>query len=161
MRSLLTVVTLLAAGCGGSMFSDQISAYRSTTNSLAAVVDAHSRSSAAIDPATCPAAMADYARQAGVLVDRLQSMSGRMDQCMTSLGRSDRADLSASCAAIRSELDAHAKNGCAAPGLAAEMSRHTAAMNDHTGHELDRMGQMEGMGNSAGSSMMSNAQGCH
>ena len=125
------------------------------------MVDAHAKSAPAAAPSTCAAAMADYARQAGALVDRMQSMSGGMDQCMTSMGRADRADLAAGCAAIRSELNAHATNGCVAPDLAAEMSRHAGAMKAHTGQEMDRMGQMEGMANGMGSSMMSGMQGCH
>ena len=165
MRSLLFVATVSAAifailcatGCGGSMFSNRIADYRAAATSLNAVVDAHAKSPAAADPATCSAAMADYARQAGAWVDRMQSMSGGLDQCMSSLGRSDRADLAAGCAEIRSELDTHARNGCASAGLAAEMTRHAAAMRDHTGHELDRMGEMEGMGSGMG---MSGMQGC-
>ncbi len=116
------------------MFSDRIADYRSTASSLEAVVDAHAKSATAADPSTCAAALADYARQAGALVDRMQSMSGGMDQCMASLGRSDGADLAAGCAALRSELDAHAKNGCSGAGLAAEMTRHAAAMKAHTSH---------------------------
>ena len=161
MRSLMLVATLLAAGCGGSMFSQQIADYRATANSLDTTVDAHAKSAAAADPSTCLAAMADYARQAGVLVDRMQSMSGGMDQCMSSLSGAGRAGFAAGCAAIRSELDAHAKNGCSAQNLAAEMTRHAAAMKAHTSQEIDRMGQMQGMENGTGSSMMSGLQGCH
>ena len=161
MRTLMIVATLFAAGCGGSMFSQRVDDYRATSSSLDAVVDAHAKSAPAADPATCAAAMADYARKAGPLVDHMQSMSGGMDQCMSSLGRPDRADLAAGCAAIRSELDAHAKNGCSAPDLAAEMTRHAAAMKSHTSQEMDRMNQMESMGNGMGSSMMGGLQGCH
>ncbi len=157
MRSMALVLTLVASGCGGSMFSQQIADYRATASSLDAAVDAHAQSATAAAPSTCMAAMADYAREAGALVDRMRSLSGGMDQCMNSLGRSDRADFAAGCAAIRSELDAHAKNGCSAPNLAAEMIWHADTMRAHTGHEMDRMGQMEGMR----SSMMSGAQGCH
>ena len=71
------------------------------------------------------------------------------------------AHLAAGCAAMRSELDAHAKNGCPAPDLAAEMTRHAAAMKAQTSREMDRMGEMEGMERSMGSSMMSGLQGCH
>ena len=160
MRSLMLVVTLLATGCGGSMLSQRIADYRATASSLDVVVDAHAKSATAAAPSTCAAAMADYARQAGALVDRMQSMSGGMDQCMSSLGGASRAGFAAGCAAIRSELDAHAKNGCSAPDLAAEMTRHAAAMKAHTGHEMDRMGEMEGMESGMGSSMMSGLQGC-
>ena len=162
MRSLILVVTLLATACGGSMFSSQLANYRATASSLDVVVDTHAKSATAADPATCAAAMADYARQAGALVDRMQSMSGGMDQCMVSLGGAGRgADFAAGCAAIRSELDAHAKNGCSAPDLAAEMTRHAAAMKAHTRLEMDRMGQLEGMERGMSASMMSGLQGCH
>ena len=161
MRSLVLVATLLAAGCGGSNLSQRIADYRATANSLDAVVEAHAKSPAAAAPATCAAAMADYARQAGALVDRMQSMSGGMDQCMSSLGRADRADLARGCAAIRSELDAHAQNGCSAAGLDAEMSRHASAMKEHSSRERDRMGEMDGMTSGMGSSMMGGMQGCH
>lgn len=163
MRSLMLVVTLLAVGCGGSgpTLSERIADYRATASSLDVAVDAHAKSSTAAAPSTCAAAMADYARQAGALVDRMQSISGGMDQCMVSAGRADRADLAAGCAAMRSELDAHAKNGCSAPDLAVEMTRHAAAMKAQTSHEMDRMGEMEGMERSMGSSMMSGLQGCH
>lgn len=160
MRSLLIVATLLAA-CGGSMDSQQIADYRAAASSLDTTVDAHAKSATAAAPSTCPVAMADYARQAGPLIDRMQSMSGGMDQCMISLGRTDRADFVAGCAAIRSELDAHAKNGCSAPDLAAEMTRHAAAMKAHTRVEMDRIGQMQAMENGVGSSMMSRLPGCH
>ena len=159
MRTLF-VVTLLAAGCGGSMLSERIADYRGTTNSLNLVVDTHASSPAASAPATCASAMADYAQKAGALVDRMQSMSGGMDQCMSSLGRTDRADLAAGCAAIRVELDAHAQHGCSASDLPAEMARHAAAMKGHTSQEMDRMGEMESMGNGMGPSMMSGLQGC-
>jgi hypothetical protein len=161
MRSLMLVVTLLAAGCGGSMYSQQIADYRSTATSLDATVDAHAKSAPAAAPPTCAAAMADYARQAGALVDRMQSMSSGMDQCMNSLGRADRADFAAGCAAIRNELDAHVNSGCSAPDLAAEMARHAAVMKGHTGLEMDRMGQMQSMENGVGAPMMSGLQGCH
>ena len=160
MRSMMLAVTLLAASCGGSMSSQQIADYRATAVSLDAAVDAHARSTTSADPSTCMAAMADYARQAGALIDRMQSMSGGMDQCMISLGRSGWADFAASCAAIRSELDAHARNGCSAPNLAAEMTRHAAAMKAHTSLEIDRMGQMQGMENGMSASMMGGMQGC-
>ena len=160
MRSLI-LVTLLAAGCGGSVLSQRIADYRSTANSLEVVVDAHVSSAPAATPATCMAAMADYAHQAGALIDRMQSMSGGMDQCMTSLGGAGRADFASGCAAIRTELDAHVKNGCSASDLAAEMTRHAGAMKGHTRSELDRMGEMEGMENGMSSSMMSGMQGCH
>ena len=161
MRLMMLVVTLIAAGCGGSTSSRQIADYRATANSLNLVVDAHAKSTTAADPSTCMAAMADYARQAGALVDRMQSMSGGMDQCMISLGGATRADFAAGCAAIRSELDAHATNGCSAANLAAEMTRHAAAMKGHTSLEMDRMGQMDGMENGMGASMMGGLQGCH
>lgn len=128
------------------MYQDRIANYRATARSLDVVVDAHAKSSAVADPATCGSAMADYAQKAGALVERMKAMSGGMDQCMTSWGLADRADLASGCAAIRSELDAHAKNGCSAPGLAAEMARHAGAMRDHTNRERDRMGEMEAMG---------------
>ena len=161
MRSLTLAVTLLAAGCGGSMFSQRIADYRAAANSLDLVVAGHAQSPAAAAPSTCAAAMADYAQRAGALVDRMQSMSGGLDECMSSLGRSDRADLASGCAAIRTELDAHLKNGCSSSDLAAEMNRHAAAMKGHTSHELDRMGEMENMGSGMGSSMMDGRQGCH
>ena len=161
MRSLILVATLLAAGCGGSRFSQQLADYRATTSSLDAAVDAHAGSATAAAPSTCPAAMADYARQAGALVDRMQSMSGGMDQCMSALGRTGWADFAASCAAIRSELDAHVRDGCTSADLAAEMARHAGVMKSHTRGELDRMGQMESMESGMGSSMMSGLQGCH
>jgi len=160
MRSMMLAVTFLAASCGGSMSSRQIADYRATAVSLDAAVDAHARSTTAADPSTCMAAMADYARQAGALIDRMQSMSGGMDQCMSSLGRAGWADFAASCAAIRSELDAHARNGCSAPNLAAEMTRHAAAMKAHTGLEIDRMGQMQGMESGMSSSMMGGFPAC-
>ena len=150
MRSLI-LVSLLAAGCGGSDLSQRIADYRATANSLEVVVDAHA-SFAPANPATCMAVMADYAHQAGGLVDRMQSMSGGMDQCMTSLGGAGRADFAAGCALMRIELDAHVKNGCSAADLAAEMARHAGAMKGRNQAELDRMGQMEGM---------SGMQGCH
>ena len=160
MRSLMLVATMLAAGCGGSVPAQRIGDYRATANSLNVVVDAHAKSAAAADPSTCAASMAEYAHQAGALVDRMQSMSGGMDQCMSSLGRADQADFTAGCAAIRTELDAHAKNGCSAPGLADEMTRHAAAMKAHTSREIDRMGQMEGMESGMSSSMMGGLPGC-
>ena len=160
MRSLI-LVTLIAAACGGSVLSQRIADYRSTANSLQVVVDAHASSAPAANPATCMAVMADYAHQAGGLVDRMQSMSGGMDQCMTSLGGAGRADFAAGCAAMRIELDAHVKNGCSAPDLAAEMARHAGAMKGDNQSELDRMGQMEGMENGMSASMMSGMQGCH
>ena len=162
MRSLMLVATMVAAGCGGSssMLSQRIGDYRATANSLAVVVDAHAKSTAAADPSTCAAAMADYASKAGALVDRMQSMSGGMDQCMSSLGRADQADFAANCAAIRSELDAHAKSGCSATDLAAEMTRHGAAMKGHTSREIDRMGQMDGLESGMSSSMMGRLPGC-
>ena len=158
MRASMFVATLLAAGCGGSMFSSRIADYRAIAGSLNGVVDAHAHSAAAADPATCAAMMADYARTAGALVDRMQSMSGGMDQCMGSLGRPDRADLAAGCAAIRAELDAHARNGCSATDLRGEMARHAAAMEGHTSRELERMGQMEQMGTGMS---MGGMEGCH
>ena len=161
MRSLMLVVTLLAGGCGGSALSQQIADYRATVTSLDVVVDAHAKSAPAADPSTCATAMADYARQAGALVDRMQSMSVGMDQCMVSLGGAGRSDFAAGGAATRNELDGHAKNGCSAPNLAAEMTRHAGAMKAHTGLERDRMGQMEGMESGMGSSMMAGLQGCH
>ena len=160
MRSLI-FATLLAAGCGGSMFSQRIDAYRATSSSLDAAVDAHGKAAPAATPSACAAAMADYAQKAGALVDQMQSMSGGMDQCMSSLGRPDQADLAAGCSAIRSELDAHARSGCAAQDPAAELGRHVAAMKSHTLQEMERLGQMESMGNGAGSSMMGGLQGCH
>ncbi len=161
MRSLMLVATLLAAGCGGSMFSDRIANYRSAISSLNVVVDAHANSAPAAAPSTCAAAMADYARQAGALIDRMQSMSGGMDQCMGSLGRPGDAEFGAGCASMRSELDEHAKDGCSKADLAAEMARHASAMKGQTSREMDRTGEMEGMGNGMGSSMMSGKQGCH
>ena len=160
MRSLMLVVTLIAAGCGGSMFSDRIGDYRATASSLDVVVDAHAKSAAAAAPSTCASAMSDYARQAGALVDKMKSMSGGMDQCMTSMGRADRADLAAGCAAIRSELDAHVMNGCSAADVGAELARHASTMKSHTSQEMGRMGEMEGMESGMGSSM-SGMQGCH
>lgn len=161
MRSMMLVATLIAFGCGGSALSQQISDYRAAASSLDLAVDAHAKSATAADPATCMTAMADYALQAGALVDRMKSMSGGMDQCMSSLGGAGRADFVAGCAAIRSELDAHARNGCSAPNLAAEMTRHAGVMKAHTGQELDWLGQMEGMESGMGSSMMGGQQGCH
>jgi len=159
MRPLL-VLTLLALGCGGSSLSDRIANYRATASALGASVEDHVHAQASAAPDTCAAAMADYAQRAGGLVDRMRAMSGELDQCMSSLGRTDRADLAAGCAAIRGELDAHVRSGCSAPDLPAELSRHAAAMKRHLNHELDRMGEMESMGNEMGSPMMGTRQGC-
>jgi|GEM_PF-2924789 len=159
MRPLL-VLTLLSLGCGGSSLSDRIANYRSTTSALEASVQVHVNAKASAAPDTCAAAMADYAQRAGGLVDRMRAMSGEFDQCMSSLGRTDRADLAADCAAIRGEIDAHVRSGCSAPDLPAELSRHAAAMEGHLSHQLDRMGEMESMGNDMGSPMMGSRQGC-
>lgn len=139
----LSFSALLCTACG-SAFSDRVADYRAAAAALNSAVDAHTAAVASASPATCPGAMADYAKRAGALLGRMESMSGSMDRCMSSMGRSADADLTTSCAAARSELDAHVQAGCGSQDIPAELARHRAAMKGHTGRELGRMDEMSG-----------------
>ena len=132
---------MLCTACG-SAFSDRVADYRATATALNSAVEAHTAAVASSSPATCPGLMADYAKQAGALLGRMQSMSGSMDRCMSSMGRAADADLTTSCAAARNELDAHVQACCSSQDIPAELARHATAMKGHTGRELGRMDEM-------------------
>jgi hypothetical protein len=147
MRAGLLVLSFAALVCTacGSAFSDRVADYRASATALNTAVDAHTTAVTNATPATCPGMMADYAKQAGALLGRMESMSGGMDRCMASMGRSADADLTAACTAARGELDAHVRACCASQDIPAELARHAAAMKGHTGRELGRMDEMGGM----------------
>ncbi len=156
MRAGLLAVSfaaLLSTACGPA-FSDRVADYRASATALNAAVDAHTAAVTNSTPSTCPGLMADYAQQGGALLERMRSMSGGMDRCMSSMGRSADADLSSACAAARGELDAHLRACCGAQDIPAELARHAAAMKGHTSRELGRLDEMGGMMSGGGMSGM-------
>jgi len=160
-RSLLlinfAVGLAFAVGCGmpQSMTSADPAAYQQQALDLSAKVQAHRVLAA--DAGTVGDCTAEHTRYDGEvrpMLDKLQSLSGAMDSCMTKMGKAGDADMATTCTSMMSELDRHSTAACAADLAAdkAEAVRHCDAMKTWLDTENTRAtflkGGMNGMGDS-------------
>lgn len=155
--SLLTAAVVL--GCGGSSGNGtpDVQGYTATAGQISAAAAAYGvAAGGTVDVPACQSAHAAYDAQVRPMVDRLQAMSGAMDERMTMMGRGGDADMTCGADAMDAELAHHAAAACASVGMDAnhaEAERHAAAMEswaEHQRERADELGGMMGMGGMGG-----------
>jgi hypothetical protein len=158
---ILASAVVAVSGCGSGMngvSQADVQAYAALAQGVASSASAYgTAANATVDPTGCASTHASYDGQVRPMVDRMRSMSGKMDDEMGRMGRGADGDMSCGADAMETELAHHDAVACTStvmPANHAEASRHATAMTTWAAHQLARADEVGGMMGMGGGGMM-------
>jgi hypothetical protein len=134
MKKILLIAVLCVAGCATDEHEEDrrdASRWDELAHTLAATAADYCAAEPWLQP-SCAEAAGQHAAVARTSLDEIRAMAGRMDEIMTSLGRSAMADGSCTADALTAEVERHAAAACggSTDEVASEARRHCAAVRD-------------------------------
>ena len=160
-HALAATSLFVITACASSASAPDTAEYQRVASSVSSAATTHASLTASMtDVAACTAERDRYAAQMRPLLDRMQAMSGDMDDCAAAMGRMGSGSMRATCSSMRDEMDRHMSAACASPTMSGDVDEanvHAGRMTTWANGEATTAGDMRRM---MGGGMMGGGS-CH